>query len=295
MHENSATSTAVGPEPVDRHPGRRPFGWRWPLQEPLAEAMRRRLCCIVPCYNVGKLCAPVIADCVRHAVRVIAVDDGSTDDTPAFLRQAAERAAGTVDVLTLSRNRGKGVALIQAFHRALAATDCEVIVTLDGDGQHRAGDIPRLAAPALEDKADLVIAQRQFPPEMPARSRFGNNLSYGVLSAAYRHSPRDTQCGLRAHRRSLVEEMTHLLVGNRYDTEARILMLCLREHKRIAQIPIPAIYHGKNESSHYRPLPDSLRILAAFCTIVALPELGIPVNANGLFAQRLTSTAREFL
>lgn len=258
--------------------------------------MRRRLCCIVPCYNVGKLCAPVIADCARHAGRVIAVDDGSIDDTPAFLKEAAERFPEVVQIVTLASNRGKGVALMRGFRHALSATDSDVVVTVDGDGQHRPGDIPRVAWPALENQADFVIAQRQFPPEMPARSRVGNNLSCAVLSAAYRHTPRDTQCGLRAHRRDLVAEMTQLLFGNRYDTEARILMLCLRERKRIAQVPIPAIYHGRNESSHYRPLPDSLRILAAFCTIVALPELGIPINANGLFyasARRRTEETRS--
>jgi len=278
---------------AESKPMRRPFEMRWPPQEPLPEAMRRRMCCLIPCYNVGKLCAPVIAECVRHAGRVVVVDDGSTDDTPVQIKQSAERFAGVVDVLTLTSNRGKGIALIRGFGHVLSRTDAEVIVTIDGDGQHRPGDIPRVALPALEDKADLVIAQRQFPPEIPRRSRFGNSLSYGVLSCAYRRTPRDTQCGLRAHRREFAAEMTRLLVGNRYDTEGRILMLALRERKRIAMPPIPAIYHGRNESSHYRPLPDSLRILAAFCTIVALPELGIPVDANGLFAGNARRRAEE--
>ncbi len=92
---------------------------------------------------------------------------------------------------------------------------------------------------------------------------------------AYRHTPRDTQCGLRAHSRPLLEELIQIVKGNRYDTEGRILMLSLRLRKRIAQVPIPAIYHGKNESSHYRPLPDSLRILWAFITLVAVAETGI--------------------
>src|SRR5205085_1006923 len=97
------------------------------------------------------------------------------------------------------------------FRHALSQTNCDVIVTVDGDGQHRPGDIPRVARPCLAGNADLVIAQRQFPPEVPTRSRIGNNLSAAVLSAAYRHTPRDTQCGLRAHSRRLIEEMIEIV------------------------------------------------------------------------------------
>jgi glycosyltransferase involved in cell wall biosynthesis len=251
---------------------------RWPPAEPLAEDLRRRICCIIPCYNVGKLCAPVLRQCARHVGKIIAVDDGSTDDTPRNLKEAAADCPGIVEILALPQNRGKGVALLHGFRHALDDPGCEVIVTVDGDGQHRPGDIPRVALPCLKGEADLVIAQRQFPREVPARSRVGNNLSAAVLSAAYRHTPRDTQCGLRAHTRGLVREMLQSVEGNRYDTEARILMRSLRFKKRIAQVPIPAIYHGRNESSHYRPLTDSLRILFAFFTTVALPELGLPIK-----------------
>lgn len=237
---------------------------------------------MIPCFNVGSLCLPVIRSCAEHVGRIVAVDDGSTDDTADYLRQAERATAPITQVLTLPTNRGKGVALLRGFRQALRHADCDVIVTLDGDGQHRAGDIPRVALPCLDRSAELVIAQRQFPPGVPQRSRIGNNLSRAILTSAFRHAPRDTQCGLRALRRELADYMVRTLIGNRYDTEARILMLSLRERRRIVQTPIPAIYLGKNESSHYRPLADSLRILGAFFTIVALPNLGIPVNPNGL-------------
>ncbi len=264
-----------------------PFELRWPPQEPVSEPSRRRIACIIPCYDVGPLCAPVIRDCARHAGQVIAVDDGSTDDTPRFLAAAQREFPGQVQVLTLPRNAGKGVALIRGFRHALRHTECDVIVTVDGDGQHRAGDIPRVARPCLDGQADLVIAQRQFPAWVPRRSRIGNSLSAAILTTAYRHAPRDTQCGLRTHSRRLIEEMVERVQGNRYDTEANILMLSLRLRKRIAQVPIPAIYHGDNESSHYRPLADSLRILYAFFMTVALPELGIPTTLDGFYPSRL--------
>ncbi|MDB5333170.1 MAG: dolichol-phosphate mannose synthase [Phycisphaerales bacterium] len=256
---------------------RAPFAMRWPAEPPLPLEMRQRICCIIPCYNVGEFCAPVIRECAGHVGRIVVVDDGSTDETAEHLRAAQAEFPDIVHVLTLAPNQGKGVALVRGFRHALGKTDCDVIVTIDGDGQHRPGDIPRVARPCLEGRADFVIAQRQFPPSTPARSRVGNNLSTAMLSAAYRHTPRDTQCGLRAHTRAYVREVLEVVEGNRYETEARIIMLALRWGRRIGQVPVPAIYHGRNESSHYRPLADSLRILGAFFTTVMLPELGIPV------------------
>jgi len=263
---------------------------RWPPREPLSDELRRRMCCIIPCFNVGRLCEPVLRDCAAHVGRIVAVDDGSTDDTAAYLKKAHEQWPQIVHVLTLPENRGKGVALIRGFRHALHQTDCDVILTLDGDGQHRAGDIPAVAEACLANEADLTIAQRQFPPDVPARSRIGNSLSRAILMSAYRNCPPDTQCGLRAHRRELVEAMVNTIEGNRYDTEARILMLCLRWKRRVAQRPIPAIYHGRNESSHFRPLADSLRILGAFFTTVALPEMGIPTSANGILPRSRHAT-----
>lgn len=259
-------------------PRRTHFELRWPPEAPLPEPLRRRICCIIPCYNVGGLCEPVVRACAQHVGRVLAVDDGSTDSTGAVLRRLQTELPHRVHVLTLPRNCGKGVALMKGFRHFLRHTTQDVAVTLDGDGQHRPGDIPRVARPCLEGRADLTIAQRQFPRSVPARSRIGNNLSAAILSAAYRHTPRDTQCGLRAHTRGYVERFLPHVAGKRYETEARILMLALFWRRPIAQVPIPAIYHGKNESSHYRPFRDSLRILGSFFTTAALPELGVPME-----------------
>jgi glycosyltransferase involved in cell wall biosynthesis len=283
----------VSPTIDDRLAKQKLFELRWPARKPLPGDLRRRICCIIPCYDVGRLCEPVLRDCVPHVARIIAVDDGSSDDTAAYLKAAQERWPRIVHVLTLGQNRGKGVALLRGFRQALHQTDCDVIVTLDGDGQHRAGDIPRVAEPCLKNEADLTIAQRQFPPEAPARSRIGNLASHGILKMVYRKCPPDTQCGLRGHRRELVARMVQTLEGNRYDTEARILMLAMRWRRRVAQAQVPAIYLGKNESSHYRPWMDSFRIFGAFLTVVALPEMGIPVNPNGLFPGRIRRRNRS--
>jgi LmbE family N-acetylglucosaminyl deacetylase len=217
------------------------------------------VCAVVPCFNVEAYCGPVVLDASRRADVVIAVDDGSTDGTRRVLDDAARAAGPRLHVLSLSPNRGKGVALLEAFRHALEHVPFSVLVTLDSDGQHRTEDIA-----AVVDEwrrgSDLAIGGRGSFDEMPMRSRFGNAMTAAVLRRFYPRCPRDTQCGLRAHDRSLVAEAVATLAGRRYETELEILLLALSRGHRVTTVSIPAIYLDRNRSSHFRPLVDSARI-----------------------------------
>ena len=108
---------------------------------------------LVPAYNERDCIAGVVAeivDAVPGAV-VLVVDDGSTDGT----REAALEAGA--EVLTLPFNLGVGGALRAGLRFALRH-GYEVVVQVDGDGQHDPRDVPRLLA-RLDD-ADLVIGAR---------------------------------------------------------------------------------------------------------------------------------------
>jgi len=217
--------------------------------------------CVVPCYNVGSLCASVVRAAAALADRVIAVDDGSTDDTGEVLRAAAA-GDGRIRLISFAANRGKGAALLEAFRSALSDPAFDVLVTLDGDGQHRPADIPRLVA-ACREGADLVIGERALFSCMPLRSRIGNTLTSAFLSRLDPRAPLDTQSGFRAIDRRFLEEIARRVEGRRYETEIEVLLLALSQRRRIAAVPIPTIYLDRNRASHFRPLADSLRIAAA--------------------------------
>ena len=217
--------------------------------------------CVVPCYNVGSLCGPVVRGAAALADRVIAVDDGSTDDTGQVLRAAAA-GDGRIRLISFAANRGKGAALLEAFRSALSDPLFDVLVTIDGDGQHRPADIPRLVA-ACREGADLVIGERALFSCMPLRSRIGNTLTSAFLSRLYPRAPIDTQSGFRAIDRRFLEEIGRRVEGRRYEMEIQVLLLALSQGRRIATVPIPTIYLDRNRASHFRPLADSLRIAAA--------------------------------
>jgi glycosyltransferase involved in cell wall biosynthesis len=86
-------------------------------------------------------------------VRVIVVDDGSTDDT------ASEARRGGAVVARHRRNLGQGDGLRTGFALALQL-DAAVVVTMDADGQHDPADVARLVRPVVADEADYVQGSR---------------------------------------------------------------------------------------------------------------------------------------
>jgi len=237
------------------------------------------VCCVLPCYNVATLCGEVVREAATYANHVIAVNDGSTDKTGQILDSIAAESGGRVRVLSFASNRGKGAALLAGFRYALKKLPFDVLVTLDGDCQHRPADIPRLLRAWKDGGAALIIGERLQLEAMPLRSRLGNTLTRALLRRLYPASPRDTQSGLRALDRSFVEEVVRVVKGRRYETELHILLLALDQQQQIRTVPIPTVYLDGNRSSHFRPVIDSLRIYWA------LLGWRLPVLHTGSFPQ----------
>ena len=218
-----------------------------------------RVCCVIPCYNLAGVCGPIVRAAAGFAGHVIAVNDGSSDETESVLREVAAKCAN-VEVLSLPKNCGKGIALLEAFRHAKNSVSFDVMVTLDGDGQHRPKDIPRLARAVAEGKHALVIGERRAREKMPLRSRFGNTLTAKLMKLVHPGAPTDTQSGYRAFDRDFVFEIVEKIRGGRYETELEILLLALRQGRSIGLVGIPTVYLDGNRLSHFRPIIDSWRI-----------------------------------
>jgi polyprenyl-phospho-N-acetylgalactosaminyl synthase len=129
-------------------------------------ASRAQVFVVIAAYNEAAVIARVVGDVKRAGYRVVAVDDGSQDETA-----AVAHAAGAV-VLKHPFNLGQGAALQTGIDYALAR-GAEVIVTFDADGQHRVMDIARLVEALAAERADFVLGSRFLghSPNLPPLRR----------------------------------------------------------------------------------------------------------------------------
>jgi len=218
---------------------------------------------IVPCYNTSARCAVAIAGARRFAQQVLAVDDGSTDDTADHLRGSG------CPTVTLAVNSGKGAALAAGFREVLKGRDglaglaADYVVTMDGDGQHDPQDIPRLVACARRGGADLVLGMRE-PRAMPRKNRIGAHYSRLLFLIGTATFVPDTQSGYRLLSVPLVALLLDRVTWKGYESESEVLWRTLTLERPFAAAPISTIYLDGNRGSQFNAWRDSSRIAAVF-------------------------------
>jgi undecaprenyl-phosphate 4-deoxy-4-formamido-L-arabinose transferase len=161
---------------------------------------------VIPIYNEspniaalhGRL-APVL-DRLGRTVEVWYIDDGSTDDSLALLRDVAARDP-RVAVIELSRNSGQHAAVLAGFAACRGAT----VVTLDGDLQNPPEEIPRLLE-QIDAGSEVVGTWRENRND-PFFRRLASALVNRATSATVGVRMRDYGCMLRAYRRDIVEQI----------------------------------------------------------------------------------------
>lgn len=111
-----------------------------------------KTCAVIPTYNEALHISAVIREAKKHVDMVIVSDDHSTDAT----REIAKLEGAEVILNTGPQGAGRNTWLGIAAAWMIGA---EIVVTLDGDGQHDASEIPKLIEPILRGK-DIVIGAR---------------------------------------------------------------------------------------------------------------------------------------
>ena len=218
------------------------------MNEPAA-----RWCVLIPCLDEETAIQSVIESVLALDAAVIVVDDGSTDRTPDIV------AALPVTLLRHEQRRGKGEALRNGFREALRQ-GYEAVLTMDGDGQHLASDIPRIVAAAARHPRHLVIGARLLDKaQQPKGRRRANAVADWGISWACAQPVADTQSGQRWYPRAAMDLVD--LPAENFVFEAAILIAASREKKiGIVSVPIASRYHGAFRPSHLKPVRDVTRI-----------------------------------
>jgi glycosyltransferase involved in cell wall biosynthesis len=209
------------------------------------------LAAVIPAYNEGLVIGSVVLQAKKHADRVIVVDDGSLDRTAETARLAG------ADVIRFEENGGKAKAMMAGFSRA-RELGYDVVVMLDGDGQHNPDEIPAVAAPVLAGVADLVIGSRflDVKAKIPAYRRAGQTVLNGFTNLSVdggSFATTDSQSGFRALSRRALENLTFSSEG--YNIESDMIAHFAPLGLKMAEVPISVTYdvphkHKKNPVSH---------------------------------------------
>ena len=201
-----------------------------------------RTLAVVPAYEEGRRIGSVVLQVKPYVDQVLVVDDGSHDDTALIAH-----AAGAL-VIRHEHNRGKGCALNTGLMRArqLGAT---AVVLIDGDGQHRAEEIPNVLGPILRHEADVVVGSRylQAHHRVPRHRVLGHKALNWLTNTASGVHLSDSQNGFRALSGRALEAFQFSSQGFSVESEMQFL---IREHKlRFVEAPVTTLYPDKPKRS----------------------------------------------
>ena len=214
---------------------------------------------LIPAYKPDDKLVALTDQLLTHDdLKLVVVDDGSGEAfCPVF-----EALDKRVTRISYPDNKGKGGALKTGIRYIMDhMPECERLVTADADGQHRYADIRRVLDKSEEMPGALVLGSRAFDGDVPLRSRFGNAMTRQVFAIASGVKVRDTQTGLRGFDRDGMRLFVDV-PGDRYEYEINMLLTAARAEMPIYEVTIETVYLNDNESSHFNPLKDSLRIYA---------------------------------
>jgi|TARA_B110000438_G_scaffold64867_1_gene65479 glycosyltransferase involved in cell wall biosynthesis len=230
-----------------------------------------KLVCI-PAFNEEKPIVDVIKKSLNYADQVIVCDDGSLDLT-------AEQAkiAGAI-VIKHKKNMGKGHAMKSLFKYA-RDVGADVIVTIDGDGQFLAEQIPSLFQPILENSYDVVIGNRfSDDEEMPSYRKIGNKMLDRITKLAADLPFSDTQSGFRSYSKKAIQSIDFSTSGFGVDSE--ILIDAVDKGLRITETKVTVLYDTGLKTSTKDPISHSMSVIASLLESIAihhpLKYLGIP-------------------
>lgn len=196
---------------------------------------------VVPCFNEGTVIEDVLRSARETFPNIVAVDDGSADDSA-----AAIHAAGA-HLVRHPVNLGQGAAIQTGVEYARAQPGAQYFVTFDADGQHQVKDVLAMVERLRTEPLDIVVG-----------TRFGENredsgddqvplIKRIVLKTVVLLSPRtrrlgltDAHNGLRVFNRTVAEALNLRMNGMSHASEFVALMDS--EGWRVGEQPVDILY-----------------------------------------------------
>ena len=245
----------------------------------------KKISVVIPAYKEERVIGTLISD-VRKVMgeqcEIIVVDDGSPDSTGKAAREAGAK------VVRHPSNIGNGAAVKSGIRAATG----EIIVMMDGDGQHRAEDIPRLVEQV--STYDMVIGARTKASETSVHRDVANAVYNTFATYLTRKEILDLTSGFRAIRADIAKRFVYLL-PNTFSYPTTLTLSLIRSGHSVTFVPIVA--KKREGKSKIKLLKDGTRffmIMLKIATLFAPSRVFLPVSAL-FFATGISYYAYTFI
>lgn len=230
----------------------------------------RRVSVVIPVYNEAGVIGQVVGD-VRNVLeksgydyQIIVVDDGSSDDT------ANEAGNAGAEVLSRPYNNGNGAAVKNGIRHA----DGDIILMMDGDGQHQAADIPRLIQDL--DRYEMVVGARTDQSDTKRHRDIANKVYSTLATYIVGHKVEDLTSGFRAIDGAVARKVAYLF-PNGFSYPSTCTISLFRAGYSVKYVPIHTrMRYGNSKINVVRDGFGFLLILLKIGTLYAPMRIFLP-------------------
>lgn len=240
--------------------------------------MKIKISVVIPAKNeqhsIAKLINSIEDLCITNLLEIIVVNDASTDNT---LEEAKKAGA---KVISHPYSKGNGAAIKSGAREAKG----DIIIFMDGDGQHLASDIPTLLS-KLNEGYDMVVGARQKGAQASWGRSIANTFYNKFASYMTGHKVEDLTSGFRIVNRSKFLEFLYLL-PNGFSYPTTSTMAFFRAGYSVTYQPINVKQREDDSISHINPLKDGVRFLLIIFkvgTLYSPLKLFLPISASVFF------------
>jgi glycosyltransferase involved in cell wall biosynthesis len=196
----------------------------------------------IPAYNEEDTIQKIVTKSLPHVDRVVVCDDGSTDNTAKIARDAGA-------IVISQSNQGYGAAIASLFDYS-RKENAQIMVTLDGDGQHNPDQIPLLIDAITAHNVDVAIGSRFLDDTTQASGyrKTGIKIITSASNYGTNFKISDSQSGFRAYSKDAIDAIHPTEQGMSVSTE--ILLKISNKGLSVAEVPITISYQGDTSEQH---------------------------------------------
>ena len=209
------------------------------------------LAVVMPAYNEGnriyenlQICAKAIGQ-FCPSFRILAVNDGSKDNTEEEMRRAAAEDP-RIGIISYEKNRGKGYAI----RRGMSASKAEYTAFLDADLDLPPEQLEGYLAVAQKEGKDIVLGSKLHPDsnlEYPFYRKAMTMGYYLYLKLLFHLPIRDTQTGIKLFRTEAIRPVVQAMKSDRFCFDIELLAMARKRNLSMQEEPVVVRYHVDGE------------------------------------------------